>query len=84
MLVAFFYFMDARSDRVEEIALDHHEYWEKQALKGYSGGPFSDHSGGLITFEADDLTKAAAIVERDPFVRHGLLGNRWVKEWAVT
>jgi hypothetical protein len=37
-------------------------------LSGYLGGPFSDHSGGLILFEGDSLGHAQRLVARDPFL----------------
>jgi len=49
----------------------------------YSGGPFADMSGGLITFEAQGVQEAERLVAGDPFLQDGLLERHWVKEWAV-
>ncbi len=48
-----------------------------------AGGPFTDRSGGLITFIAKDLKEAEGIVSRDPFVQKKVLEKYWVKEWLV-
>jgi uncharacterized protein YciI len=52
-------------------------------LPGYLGGPFSDRSGGLITFESESIEKAEQLVAGDPFLRRGLVEGRWLKGWIV-
>jgi uncharacterized protein YciI len=80
-LFAFFYLMRKDAPGVREAVPEHVAHWKGAALEGYRGGPFADRSGGLITFYAADLEEAFALVERDPFVRRGLLHERWTKEW---
>ncbi len=80
-LIAFFYFMKNEPDRVRKAVPHHIAYWENARLEKYLGGPFADKTGGLISFEAPSLAEAAAIIEKDPFVIHGLLEKKWVKEW---
>jgi hypothetical protein len=55
--------------------------WHELALPGYFGGPFSDRSGGLITFEADTWARAEQLVTDDPFLREGTVSNWWLKQW---
>lgn len=81
-LFAFFYLMRDDASGSREAVPEHVAYWKGAALEGYRGGPFADRSGGLITFRAADLQEATAIAERDPFVRRGLLRQRWTKEWS--
>jgi uncharacterized protein YciI len=50
-------------------------------LKSYSGGPFADHSGGLISFAAQNLEEAREIILRDPFIEEDLIEQKWIKEW---
>ncbi len=45
------------------------------------GGPFTDRSGGLITFDADSLEQAEGIIAADPFVLEELLESSVVKQW---
>lgn len=83
MRVLYLYFMKAEPDRVRQIASEHASYWRGLALSEFMGGPFGDRSGGLITFEARSEEDAWALVAGDPFVRTGLVADRWLKEWQV-
>jgi hypothetical protein len=51
------------------MAPEHAAYWRNQELRDYSGGPFEDRSGGLITFSADSLDDAQQLVRDDPFIK---------------
>jgi uncharacterized protein YciI len=59
----------------------HVQYWHSATLPEYRGGPFADHSGGLISFAAPSLEAATAVVEQDPFVLADLIEQGWIKEW---
>ncbi len=52
-------------------------------LNKYSGGPFSDRSGGLIIFEAENIEEAIKIAMGDPFVLKNLIEDKYVKEWII-
>ena len=80
---AFFYFMKPQPDNIGPIVPLHISYWHGKALDGYQGGPFSDRSGGLITFEAENIEAATALAMDDPFVKEDLLETTWVKEWMA-
>ena len=78
----FFYIMnETRSDDIKETAAEHAAYWEKHHLPDYRGGPFSDFSGGLIMFQAEDQAEADRLVAADPFVQKELLEKAWTKGW---
>jgi len=78
----FFYFMkDGQSDSVEETAPEHTTYWQNQNPLDYKGGPFSDFSGGLISFQTENQNYAEKLIFADPFVKKDLLKNMWIKEW---
>jgi uncharacterized protein YciI len=79
--IAFFYFMKNNPDKIREVVPAHISYWKNSNLEKYVGGPFADRSGGLISFEAPGLGEATAIIESDPFIVHGLIADKWVKEW---
>jgi hypothetical protein len=81
MRFLFFYLMADDPDRVGEVAPRHAAYWHELALPGYFGGPFSDRSGGLITFEADTWARAEQLVTDDPFLRESTLSSWWLKHW---
>ena len=80
---AFFYFMKNEPDKIRSVVPAHIAYWKGCNQKQYSGGPFSDRSGGLITFEAESMERATGIVMGDPFVTENLIEDRWIKEWVV-
>lgn len=80
----YFYTMrDAGPDRIREVVESHVSYWRSQEFPDYLGGPFSDRTGGLITFGAATLDRARDTVAQDPFVKKGLVERSWVKEWIV-
>lgn len=83
MRVSYFYFMKPEPDRVRAVAPQHGDYWRALDLAHYLGGPFADRSGGLITFEIASVDEAERLASEDPFLREGLLENRWVKEWEL-
>ena len=78
---AYFYFMKKEPEKIGQIVPQHIEYWQELNLTGYMGGPFSDRSGGLITFNCESKEKAELLVSGDPFVSEGLLTQTWLKEW---
>jgi len=80
---AFIYFMKKDAENIRSVVPQHIEYWKHINLGKYSGGPFSDRTGGLITFEAENLEEAMQITSDDPFVLEGLIENKWVKEWIA-
>jgi uncharacterized protein YciI len=59
-------------------------YFKKERnLKNYKGGPFSDFSGGCITFEYHSFKEANELIMKDPFVINNCLQNYWIQEWIV-
>jgi len=79
--IVFFYFMKNDPDKIREVVPAHIAYWKNSHLQNYVGGPFADKSGGLICFEAPGLAEATAITEKDPFIVHGVIAEKWIKEW---
>ena len=78
---AYFYFMADDPSRVRALAPKHTEHWHELNFREYSGGPFADRTGGLITFIVDEPTEAEAAVAADPFVREHLVDRYWLKRW---
>lgn len=83
MRFVYAYFMKDEPERVQAIAPLHAAYWHDLHLRDYRGGRFADRSGGLITFAAEDGFQAQRLVEADPFVLERVIGDSWLKEWAV-
>ena len=79
---AYFYLMRTGGEGVSEAVPDHVAHWRALALDDYVGGPFEDRTGGLITFRADETSKAELAVATDPFVAHGLVQAYWLKRWT--
>ncbi|MBI5026818.1 MAG: hypothetical protein HZC12_08885 [Nitrospirae bacterium] len=79
----FFYFMKKEPEKIKAVVPLHIEYWHKLKLNKYLGGPITDRTGGLITFEAGDIEEATKIIINDPFVSQNLLESKWIKEWVA-
>ncbi len=80
---AFVYFMNDNQEQIRETVLSHVEYWEGLALPDYSGGPFEDRSGGLITFSAASMADAERLISKDPFIVADVLAEQLLKPWLV-
>jgi len=80
---AYFYLMKPDPDRVRQVAPRHASYWQQLGLTRYTGGPFADRTGGLITFDAGDTSEAECAVDGDPFILEGLVEAKWLKRWSA-
>ncbi len=58
---AFFYFMKNDPEKIRNIIPAHIKYWKDSKSINYPGGPFSDKSGGLILFEAENIEAATEL-----------------------
>jgi uncharacterized protein YciI len=81
--IVYFYFMKNVPQQIAATAPEHAAYWHTQGLTDYSGGPFQDRCGGLITFSADSLSHARHLVSEDPFIQANVLEQFWVKVWQT-
>jgi uncharacterized protein YciI len=80
---AYFYFNRSEPEQVRQTVQSHVQYWKGANLQGFTGGPFADRTGGLITFMASSEEEATAIIQRDPFVVNDLIDQKWIKEWML-
>jgi uncharacterized protein YciI len=69
--------------KIREVIPSHITYWVTLSLEDYAGGPFADRSGGLISFLSDSLEEATRAILDDPFIKNGLIAEKWIKEWMV-
>lgn len=75
--------MKNQPEKIRLAVPQHVEYWQSKKLEQYEGGPFSDRSGGLITFAADDSDTTETTIMNDSFVKEDLIEKKWIKEWLV-
>lgn len=64
----FFYAVKEEPEEIRDAVPAHVSYWKDLELNDYVGGPFADHSGGLICFSAATVADAEEAVSNDPFV----------------
>ena len=79
----YFYLNRNVTEKIAQVVPSHVQYWTTADLKEYVGGPFADHTGGLISFVTSSLQEATAIVEQDPFLLEDLIEQKWIKEWKA-
>ena len=77
----FFYLMKNNPEKIRNTVPEHIRYWKENKPINYSGGPFTDRSGGLILFEAEGIETATKLAMNDPFVVQDIIESKWVKEW---
>jgi len=80
---AFSYLMSDDVALIRETVPRHVEYWNALELPDYIGGPYSDRSGGLITFSAQDDEVAGRLASGDPFVKTGAVTDYRVRQWIA-
>lgn len=75
--------MKTNPELIGKIVPHHIGFWKESNVNDYMGGPFSDRSGGLITFSAITFDEATEIIHKDPFVIENILSDKWINEWVV-
>ncbi len=75
--------MKNEPEKIGSVVPEHVAYWKNLNPDAFTGGPFDDRSGGLITFQAQSLDEAANHAGNDPFVLNDLLTDTWIKAWIV-
>ena len=79
----YFYFNRNEPEKIRQVVPAHVGYWRSTNPNGYMGGPFSDRTGGLISFVTASLEEAEQIIRQDPFILENLIEQKWIKEWIV-
>ena len=82
--VTYAYASDKESER------DTHRSEHKDFLAGLRAdgilrvsGPLDGGSGALLVLEGSSSEEITSLLDRDPFHRHGLIGERTIHEWSV-
>lgn len=78
----YFYLNRNEPEKIRQVVLAHVQYWKTANLNKYMGGPFSDRTGGLVSFFASSMEKAREIILQDPFALEDLIDEKWIKEWV--
>lgn len=79
----YFYFNRNEPEKIRRVVPVHVGYWKSANVKEYTGGPFGDRTGGLISFVAPSLQEATEIILQDPFIVEDLISEKWIKEWIL-
>ncbi len=76
------YFLEDNPDAIREVAPAHIAFWKQHSSGVFLGGAFSDRSGGMISFEAENMAEARVITIEDPLFAAGLVKSKWLKHWV--
>jgi uncharacterized protein YciI len=62
---------------------EHRQYLAQLRERGQlaASGPFTDDGGALIIYEADSREAAEALLQGDPFNRHGIFLSYVLRPW---
>ena len=63
----------------------HREYLRELLESGKLAisGPWTDDTGALIIYDAEDMAEAERILDGDPYRSAGVIANATLKEWRV-
>jgi uncharacterized protein YciI len=63
----------------------HREYLQTllDAGKLHESGPYTDDSGALLIYDAENEAEVKEIVANDPYTAGGVIGDTTIKEWNV-
>jgi len=62
----------------------HREYLERLQTAGHvvMAGPWSDDSGAMIIYDAEDAAAVRTMLDADPYVVEGVGGRPQLREWT--
>lgn len=63
----------------------HREYLQTllDAGKLHESGPYTDDSGALLIYDAENEAEVKEILANDPYTAGGVIGDTTIKEWNV-
>jgi uncharacterized protein YciI len=70
-------------DKVQSIRPVHRQYLTSLRERGQlaAAGPFTDHSGALIVYEAASAEEAEKLLQGDPFHQNGIFLTYVLRPW---
>jgi uncharacterized protein YciI len=73
------------AERIQNVRPKHREYLKGLLDQGkiVQSGPFTDDSGALIIYEAEDISEAQVMLTNDPFATNGVIVSAELKEWKI-
>ena len=73
------------NERVQQARPSHREYLRGLLEQGkiHEAGPFTDDSGALIIYEANDLADVQEMLTNDPFAQNGIIQDASIREWKI-
>jgi uncharacterized protein YciI len=77
-------FVDDEERRLQ-VRPTHREYLQTllDAGKLHESGPYTDDSGALLIYDAENEAEVKELLANDPYTAGGVIGNTMIKEWNV-
>lgn len=77
-------FVDNEERRLK-VRPTHREYLQTllDAGKLHESGPYTDDSGALLIYDAENEAEVKEILANDPYTAGGVIGDTTIKEWNV-
>ncbi len=71
--------------KIAEFRPRHREYLGDLIGKGklVISGPFTDDSGGLLVYNAEDASEVEALIKADPFHQCGVFQTWTIRPWKI-
>jgi len=71
--------------KIAEFRPQHREYL--RLLLGQNklaiSGPFADDSGGLLVYNAEDVSEVESLIKADPFCTYGVFQTWTIRPWKI-
>jgi uncharacterized protein YciI len=63
----------------------HREYLRSLQEQGalWSSGPWTDDTGAMLIYEAENAEEAQRLLDADPYQNSGVLANARIREWRL-
>ncbi len=70
-------------DKIQSVRPVHRQYLAELKAQGklVASGPFTDDSGALIIYEAENRQEAEQLLQHDPFCREGIFRSWQLRPW---
>lgn len=77
-------FVDDEERRLQ-VRPTHREYLQTllDAGKLHESGPYTDDSGALLIYDAENEAEVKELLANDPYTAGGVIDNTMIKEWNV-
>jgi uncharacterized protein YciI len=71
------------AERRQQVRPTHREYLKTlvEAGKLEQSGPFTDDSGAMLVYDAEDLAEVQELLANDPYAPNGIVAEVTINEW---